>query len=93
MQLPTAIQWYRAISAIFPLIVHNKNEEDAGAIGRGRQALLNHTTLLDRFSEARCAKALPIALNSYKDGLQSHYLEEYHNSKVIFKKKSEIVKV
>ena len=37
-----------------------------------------------RFSKARCAKALPVAIAAYKEGLQSHYLEEYHNAKVDF---------
>ena len=35
-----------------------------------------------RFSEARCAKALPTAFAAYKEGLQSHYLAEIHSSKV-----------
>lgn len=36
----------------------------------------------DRFSEFRCNKALPLALAAYKEGLPSHYREEYHKAKV-----------
>ena len=35
-----------------------------------------------RFSEARCQRALPMAFAAYKEGLQPHYLEGYHNAKV-----------
>ncbi len=35
-----------------------------------------------RFSELRCAKALPQALAAYKEGLPAHYVQEYHENKV-----------
>ena len=47
-----------------------------------QQTLMNHIDVDTRFSEARCAKALPMAFASYKEGLQSHYLAEVHSSKV-----------
>lgn len=39
-----------------------------------------------RFSENRCAKALPLAMAVYKEGNPPHYLEEFHNSKVKIRK-------
>ncbi|RWS22219.1 protein smg8-like protein, partial [Leptotrombidium deliense] len=35
-----------------------------------------------RFSEARCAKGLPIAMSLYQEGLPSHYTAEFHERKV-----------
>ena len=31
----------------------------------------------------RCAKSLPMAFAAYKEGLQSHYLAEVHNAKLL----------
>lgn len=35
-----------------------------------------------RFSESRCAKVLPIAMNIYQDGLPPHYTREFHERKL-----------
>ena len=52
------------------------------AVKRAAALLASHTSLELRFSEARCQRALPMALAAYKEGLQPHYLEGYHNAKV-----------
>lgn len=51
-------------------------------LGKVQQILTNHIDIDVKFSEARCAKALPMAFAAYKEGLQSHYLAEVHNAKV-----------
>ena len=35
-----------------------------------------------QFSDARCAKVLPIAISAYKDGLPPHYTQLHHQEKV-----------
>ena len=95
-QLPTAEQWYTAATAVFDVIFTKIDEEnsDDSIAGRVNQTLVNHVDIGARFSDARCAKALPMAFSAYKEGLQSHYLQEVHNSKVkclskfMFSKKS-----
>ena len=52
------------------------------SVKRAAGLLASHTSLELRFSEARCQRALPMALAAYKEGLQPHYLEGYHNAKV-----------
>lgn len=36
-----------------------------------------------QFSEARCAKVLPLALAAYQENLPSHYSSQYHENKVL----------
>ena len=83
-QLPTAEQWYTAATAVFDVIFTKLDEEnsDDSIAGRVNQTLVNHVDIGARFSDARCAKALPMAFSAYKEGLQSHYLQEVHNAKV-----------
>ena len=83
-QLPTAEQWYTAATAVFDVIFTKIDEEnsDDSIAGRVNQTLVNHVDIGARFSDARCAKALPMAFSAYKEGLQSHYLQEVHNAKV-----------
>lgn len=76
-QLPTAEQWYSAMTSVFDLIV-----KDASQIEPVMTTLTNYIDVDARFSESRCAKALPLAFAAYKDGLQSHYLAEIHETKV-----------
>lgn len=53
-----------------------------GGLQKANNVLVYQTSVENQFSEARCAKALPLAIASYKEGLQSHYLQAYHSSKV-----------
>ena len=76
-QLPTAEQWYKGMTTVLELFTDELSE-----MGKVQQTLMNHVDVDVRFSEARCAKALPTAFAAYKDGLQSHYLAEIHSSKV-----------
>lgn len=69
------------MTVVLELIV-SKDVDIESPIGRVEQILTNHTDIDVRFSEARCAKALPLAFSAYKEGLQSHYLAEVHNTKV-----------
>lgn len=47
------------------------------------QILSNHIDIDKRFSETQCGKALPLAFAAYQEGLQSHYLAEVHNAKLL----------
>ena len=81
-QLPTAEQWYKFASACLEVIFSEDGEDFDSPLGRVRQILLSHVDIDLRFSESRCAKALPLAFSAYKDGLATHYLSEVHHAKV-----------
>ena len=90
-ELPTSIQWYHGASCIFRLLgpptekLGFENEELSSTTGcvRANSVLESKTSIENRFSEARCAKALPNAITNYKEGLQSHYLYDYHQAKLL----------
>ena len=42
---------------------------------RANSLLTHGTSVESRFSEARCAKSLPVAMATYKEGLPPHYLQ------------------
>lgn len=46
--------------------------------------LRDHLDIDAKFSEARCAKVLPLALATYQQNSPFHYTREYHESRVSF---------
>jgi hypothetical protein len=71
------------MTAVYSVIVGGIDVDDPdSSLGKSRLVLANHLDVDVRFSEARCAKALPQAFVAYKEGLQSHYLAEVHSVKV-----------
>ena len=71
-------------SAIFSEDDESQNENFAILESSKRAAgtLADFCELDLRFSEMRCQKALPLAVQAYQEGLQGHYVEEIHNAKV-----------
>lgn len=91
LQLPTAEQWFVAASIMFPIYggpTDSKIGEcdplafASNGFVRANSLLTHGMSVENRFSEARCAKSLPVAMSTYKEGLPSHYLEDFHNAKV-----------
>ena len=90
-ELPTSMQWYYGASCIFRLL--GPPTEKLGSVDdvvssttgfvRANSILESKTSVENRFSESRCAKALPNAITNYKEGLQSHYLYDYHQAKLL----------
>ena len=60
-----------------------KDVDPESHLGKVKQILYSHIDIDTRFSESRCAKALPMAFAAYKENLQSHYLAEVHNAKML----------
>ena len=95
LQLPTPEQWFVAASVMSPVYFGpsptsklgqlDEAISNANSFVRGNGILTNGTSIENRFSESRCAKALPIAMAAYKEGLPQHYLQEFHNAKVVFR--------
>lgn len=46
--------------------------------------LRDHLDIDAKFSEARCAKVLPLALATYQQNSPFHYTREYHENRVSF---------
>ena len=90
-ELPNSIQWYYGASCIFRLIgpptdklgFGDEEVSSTTAFVRANSILESKTSIENRFSESRCAKALPNAITNYKEGLQSHYLYDYHQAKLL----------
>ena len=78
-ELPTSDHWYRGMTVVLDLL----NDETFETMCKVRQILTNHIDVDLRFSENRCSKSLPLAFAAYKEGLQSHYLAEVHNAKLL----------
>ncbi|CAH2085817.1 unnamed protein product [Euphydryas editha] len=75
-ELPSATSWRCAARALAPLYLRAApSEGDTGALF---DALATDV----RFSQARCAKVLPIAQASYAEGLPPHYSSQHHAHKV-----------
>ncbi|XP_026330277.1 protein SMG8 [Hyposmocoma kahamanoa] len=80
-ELPRASTWRKAAQAITPLYLDETarpadDETDPGA------ALYDALSTDVRFSQARCAKVLPMAQASYAEGLPAHYSSQHHAHKV-----------
>ncbi|XP_049870639.1 nonsense-mediated mRNA decay factor SMG8 [Pectinophora gossypiella] len=74
-ELPSASWWRTAAQALAPLYLDTKSEGGHGAL---YDALATDV----RFSQARCAKVLPIAQASYAEGLPAHYSSQHHAHKL-----------
>ncbi|XP_050677756.1 nonsense-mediated mRNA decay factor SMG8 [Leptidea sinapis] len=79
-ELPNVSSWCAAARALVPVYLKDsaqlENEIDVGG------ALFDALATDVRFSQARCAKVLPIAQASYAEGLPSHYSSQHHAHKV-----------
>ncbi|KAI8421180.1 hypothetical protein MSG28_008251 [Choristoneura fumiferana] len=75
-ELPSAWSWRAAAQALEPLYSAEAQPEEGG--GALHDALATDV----RFSQARCAKVLPIAQASYAEGLPAHYSSQHHAHKV-----------
>lgn len=77
-ELPSASSWRTAATALSPVyleVLPRLDEEQPSAL---YDALATDV----RFSQARCAKVLPIAQASYTEGLPAHYSSQHHAHKV-----------
>ncbi|XP_072929366.1 nonsense-mediated mRNA decay factor SMG8 [Epargyreus clarus] len=80
-ELPSAASWRAAAQALTPVYLQDapvSTDEDQEGFGALFDALATDV----RFSQARCAKVLPIAQASYTEGLPSHYSSDHHAHKV-----------
>ncbi|KAG6441688.1 hypothetical protein O3G_MSEX001949 [Manduca sexta] len=78
-ELPSASSWRVAAKALLKLYTRvRKVPEGAEPSGALFDALATDV----RFSQARCAKVLPIAQASYAEGLPAHYSNQHHLHKV-----------
>lgn len=78
-ELPSAPAWRaaaQALSAVYLAPVARAQDEPASL------ALYDALATDVRFSQARCAKVLPIAQASYAEGLPAHYSSQHHAHKV-----------
>ena len=90
-ELPSSHQWYYGASCIFKLFgssldkLGSSDDVSSATPGfvRANSILGTKTSFENRFSESRCAKALPNAISAYKEGLQPHYLQDYHQAKLL----------
>ncbi|CAB3235309.1 unnamed protein product [Arctia plantaginis] len=77
-ELPSASSWRAAASALAPVYL-----EPPPRIDDDQPSALYDALATDvRFSQARCAKVLPIAQASYAEGLPAHYSSQHHAHKV-----------
>ncbi|XP_013192858.1 nonsense-mediated mRNA decay factor SMG8 [Amyelois transitella] len=77
-ELPSATTWRQAAQALAPVYLSVETEDQSESGGALYDALATDV----RFSQARCAKVLPIAQASYTEGLPSHYSSQHHAHKV-----------
>lgn len=79
--VPRASVWFEAVNRIHNFFVMEPQEKDIKA----KQVLTSLQNLVEtevRFSSSRCAKVLPLALSTYKDGLPPHYTQLHHQEKL-----------
>ncbi|XP_013137645.1 PREDICTED: protein smg8-like [Papilio polytes] len=78
-ELPSASSWRRAAQVLTPIYLQTDKSDDEKESG----GVLFDTLATDvRFSQARCAKVLPIAQASYTEGLPPYYSSQQHAHKV-----------
>ncbi|XP_041989286.1 protein SMG8 [Aricia agestis] len=75
-ELPSAISWRAVARALAPVYLSPEEGDVEGG------ALFDALATDVRFSQARCAKVLPIAQASYAEGLPPHYSRQHHLHKV-----------
>ncbi|CAH2040196.1 unnamed protein product, partial [Iphiclides podalirius] len=78
-ELPSAATWRKAAAALTPVYLQTAVAEEAKEAGG---ALFDTLATDVRFSQARCAKVLPIAQASYAEGLPPFYSSQQHAHKV-----------
>ncbi|XP_069946047.1 nonsense-mediated mRNA decay factor SMG8 isoform X3 [Cherax quadricarinatus] len=80
-QVPRAGVWFDAVNRVYKFFMGEPSEKDT----KVKQILGSLQNLVEtevRFSDARCAKALPLAISAYKDGLPPHYTQMHHQEKL-----------
>ncbi|KAG7157524.1 SMG8-like, partial [Homarus americanus] len=80
-QVPRASVWFDAVNRVYKFFMLDPSEKDTKA----KQILGSLQILVEtevRFSDARCAKVLPLAISAYKDGLPPHYTHMHHQEKL-----------
>ncbi|RWS17652.1 protein smg8-like protein, partial [Dinothrombium tinctorium] len=80
-ELPTVKDFFNVLQKLkefFYKPVEEMSKEMATVFNQWRSSLDADT----RFSEARCAKGLPIAMSVYQDSLPTHYTSDFHERKV-----------
>ncbi|KAM3966969.1 LOW QUALITY PROTEIN: nonsense-mediated mRNA decay factor SMG8 [Aphomia sociella] len=82
-ELPSASSWRLAAQSLSPLYAGEAAAAASGSAGApaGPAALYDALATDVRFSQARCAKVLPIAQASYAEGLPAHYSSQHHAHK------------
>lgn len=79
-ELPTIKDFFDVLMMMKNFFFGNSHEDGE------KKSIFNHLhNCLDvdnKFSEQRCAKALPIAMGVYQEGLPSHYTIDYHENKL-----------
>ncbi|XP_059054514.1 nonsense-mediated mRNA decay factor SMG8 [Achroia grisella] len=81
-ELPSASSWRKAAQILAPLYAGEAEpERESSGFDTGPGALYDALATDVRFSQARCAKVLPIAQASYTEGLPAHYSSQHHAHK------------
>ncbi|XP_052758161.1 nonsense-mediated mRNA decay factor SMG8 [Galleria mellonella] len=90
-ELPSASSWRQAAQVLAPLYAGEPGPEPqpeaesatsgSSAAPAAPGALYDSLATDVRFSQARCAKVLPIAQASYAEGLPAHYSSQHHAHK------------
>lgn len=87
--MPSPAIFFSVAKKAFSILVsQNKNEGGEGDETASEkdpdlfENLRDHLDIDAKFSEARCAKVLPLALATYQQNSPFHYTREYHESRV-----------
>jgi protein SMG8 len=79
-ELPRASQWYKIFDALVDLIL--KDPPKTTKIQSHFTQIKTHLDIDAQFSENRCKKILPSALNLYEENLPNFYTKAQHNQRV-----------
>ncbi|KAK4311693.1 hypothetical protein Pmani_016826 [Petrolisthes manimaculis] len=79
-QIPRASVWFEAANRVYRFFVAAPDKDTKAKQVVGSLQSLVETEV--RFSDARCAKVLPLAIAAYKEGLPPHYTHLHHQHKV-----------
>lgn len=75
---PDGELWYKTADALYAFLTASSSVEN-----RLSSALAGLADVDATFSQNRCAKAMPQAVATYKEGLPQHYLQSYHRGKLL----------
>ena len=78
-ELPRASHWDKIFDALCDLFL---SEPKTTKIQSQYAQLKSQIDIDAQFSENRCKKQMPAALNIYQEGLPSHYTKSQHNQRV-----------